>query len=79
MAPITILNCVKLRAVYNLLAQNHMMNRIFFRSKGSERRIVVVGSVNPGAAKNFSLLRFNPDGTLDTVIEIGRASCRERV
>ena len=29
-------------------------------------RIVVAGSVNPGAAKNFSLLRFNPDGTLDT-------------
>lgn len=29
-------------------------------------KIVVAGSVNPGQARNFSLLRFNADGSLDT-------------
>ena len=36
-APITILNCAKQSAVYSSLAQNHMMNRSFLRSKGSVR------------------------------------------
>lgn len=31
----------------------------------ADGKIVVAGSVNPGQARNFSLLRFNADGSLD--------------
>jgi type II secretion system protein G len=45
------------------LGVNNSANAIALQPDG---KIVVAGSVNPGEARNFSLLRFNQDGSLDT-------------
>ena len=45
------------------LGANNSANAIALQPDG---KIVVAGSVSPGEARNFSLLRFNQDGSLDT-------------
>ncbi|NQS71593.1 MAG: hypothetical protein HQQ73_05495, partial [Desulfobulbaceae bacterium] len=45
------------------LGANNSANAIALQPDG---KIVVAGSVSPGEARNFSLLRFNQDGSRDT-------------
>lgn len=45
------------------LGQSNSANAIVVQADG---KILLAGSVSPGQAKNFSLLRFNADGSLDT-------------